>query len=640
MLPVMRLRSFLIAVLLLFGSSTVHARSLYWSSIDVDARIDRDGVMEVSETQAYVFDGDWNGGERSFRIRPGQSLQVLGVDRIDGQKVVALRSGNLSEVDQYQVMDGNVLRWRSRLPSDPEFESTPLTYRIRYRLHGVLRGRNGEYSLKHDFLFPDRTGVVERFSMRLTTSPAWRGIEPVVTGTAKNLQPGEGFVVTRTLIWKGRSQPAAVTNLPSPALGQAVMFLLVLGIATLAFTFFLREKERGRFGGITPLSEIDDAWLQNNILEFSPEAIGAAWDGKVGAAEVAAAIASLAQQKKIETTVEKRMLRRSRLKMRLTAGDGEIAGHHGAILRKLFFNRRKETDTDAIRKHYRKTGLDLAALIRSPIESELQRIPRWTAEVKVFDWRIAAGALAAGIVLMIAIAFKGGNDAALVSVTMFFGFIATVGSTIAAKVNANALTRIPLRFAIVFAFVVPLLVVLFRYLSESSDYLFGLPAMLACAASVVALFHLVFNLLRTTDSDQKIAFRKKVISARRYLREQLRAAQPRLRDDWFPYLLALGLGRNVDSWFRAHAKSSSALGGSSSTSFGSSSSVSSTGSSAGSSWTGGGGSFGGAGATASWAVAAAAMGAGVSAPSSGSSGGGGSSSSSSSSSGGGGGGGW
>src|SRR5687767_5177110 len=118
----MRRRS-LLGALLIFSALSAHARSLYWSSVAVDARLDRDGVLEVSETQAYVFDGDWNGGERSFSVRPRQSLKILGVERIDGANILPLSAGNLTAVDQYQMMDGNVLRWRSRLPTDPEFEA-------------------------------------------------------------------------------------------------------------------------------------------------------------------------------------------------------------------------------------------------------------------------------------------------------------------------------------------------------------------------------------------------------------------------------------------------------------------------------------------------------------------------------------
>src|SRR5687768_1783891 len=104
----MRHYKYVLAALLLFASGPMQARSLHWSSIDVDARLDRDGVLEVSETQAFVFDGDWNGGERRFNVRHAQSLELLGVERIDGATAVSLSGGSLASVDQFELLEGNV----------------------------------------------------------------------------------------------------------------------------------------------------------------------------------------------------------------------------------------------------------------------------------------------------------------------------------------------------------------------------------------------------------------------------------------------------------------------------------------------------------------------------------------------------
>ena len=51
--------------------------------------------------------------------------------------------------------------------------------------------------------------------MRLTTAPEWVGIEPVLTGRARGLQPGEGFLVTRTVDWRGRGKPGSTYNVCS-----------------------------------------------------------------------------------------------------------------------------------------------------------------------------------------------------------------------------------------------------------------------------------------------------------------------------------------------------------------------------------------------------------------------------------------
>jgi uncharacterized membrane protein YgcG len=163
----------------------------------------------------------------------------------------------------------------------------------------------------------------------------------------------------------------------------------------------------------------------------------------------------------------------------------------------------------------------------------------------------------------------------------------------------------------------------------------ALVALALCASNVS------INGLKSRQSREAIAFRKRLATGRSFFRKELERSQPKLRDSWYPWLLAFGLGPQVDVWSSHHRTTST---GSSTwghdTSRGSSSSSSTNTGAPNTGWTGGGGLSGGAGASGAWAAAAAGMAAGVAAPSSSSSGGGGSSSSSGGSSGGGGGGGW
>jgi hypothetical protein len=149
----------------------------------------------------------------------------------------------------------------------------------------------------------------------------------------------------------------------------------------------------------------------------------------------------------------------------------------------------------------------------------------------------------------------------------------------------------------------------------------------------------VFNLARSRQSAGRIARRKSLAAAREYFRAELAKERPSLRDEWFPYALAFGLGGHIDRWFRSFggddgARTSTAVIHSSGSSAGASS--------AGGSWSGfgGGGGFGGAGGGASFGAAIGGMAASVPAPSSSSSGGGGGGGGGGGSSGGGGGGGW
>ena len=125
----------------LFAPAALWAeKSLYWRAMDVRARLDADGRLHVTERQAMVFTGDWNGGQRDFRVNPGQSLKLEGIWRMDPEtgKRKPLSEGDLSEVDHYGWKDRHTLRWRSRRPSDPPFAGTEIDYEIAYTLSGIL----------------------------------------------------------------------------------------------------------------------------------------------------------------------------------------------------------------------------------------------------------------------------------------------------------------------------------------------------------------------------------------------------------------------------------------------------------------------------------------------------------------------
>jgi uncharacterized membrane protein YgcG len=141
--------------------------------------------------------------------------------------------------------------------------------------------------------------------------------------------------------------------------------------------------------------------------------------------------------------------------------------------------------------------------------------------------------------------------------------------------------------------------------------------------------------MKSRQSSAAIGFRKRLARGRNFFLKELEKPEPELRDAWYPWLLAFGLGKQVDVWSSRHTSIATSVSSSDhSTTHSSSSSPSMhTG------WSGGGGLSGGAGASATWAAAAAGMAAGVAAPSSSGSSGS-SSSSGGGSSGGGGGGGW
>jgi len=71
--PARRALGYAFALLFVSGAA-LGEKDLHWRALNVSARLDADGRLHVAERHFMVFTGDWNGGERSFRLEPGQSL--------------------------------------------------------------------------------------------------------------------------------------------------------------------------------------------------------------------------------------------------------------------------------------------------------------------------------------------------------------------------------------------------------------------------------------------------------------------------------------------------------------------------------------------------------------------------------------
>lgn len=611
--------------LLVLAALPAFGKSLHWDDMRVAARLDADGRLIVRETLTFVFDGDWNGGERTFRATGRQTLEVERIVRIENGQEIALTAGDLDQVDHYQV-NGTVARWRSRLASDPPFENKSITYAIDYRMAQVLTSLgDNRFRLSHDFSFGEREGAIRNFSLALALDPSWTGAPSPYRLTRTNVLPGEGVPVGFEL-----TRSAAATPLTAVWMGPTATFrntLLALFLGTLAlfgFLFYRAELPTGRFAPLEPVESITLPWLEQNLFPHDPEVIGAAWDDTIGAPEVAAVLARLTAAGNLRSHIDGKVLH-----LELLVDRDELRGYDRHLVEMMFFSGDR-TDTEKIRSHYESNGFDPSKVISDGITEKLSALPEWTTKIK----RTSLGldllllALAAGLLIYAGLS-SDQNDNGLLARAGVFSVLFGVFAIVAAILGSGTVTRYWRPALWIGLSMFPILWNAVSAL-RSNDH--GHWALVAVTFSALAVTNFVLHLLRTSQSPMRIAFRKRLASGQRYFRSQLASAEPALDDKWLPYILAFGLGRNVDRWFRVHGKSSDSGGFTSSSSTSSTSSTSSS-----TSWSGGGGGFGGAGATGAWAVAAGAMAAGVPTPSSSSDSGGGSSSSDS---GGGGGGGW
>ncbi len=333
----------------------VNAKTLEWRLLAVDARLDADGRLHVREEQAIVLTGDWNGAQRIFRLAPGQKIQLKSMSRIgDGGEVIPLVHGDLDQVDHYDWVGSNTLRWRRRRPEDPPFAATEITYVLNYTLSNILvpQANDREFRLDHDFAFAKREGSIHQFTLALELDPAWRPLRGNFSGSYARgpLPPGESFVLGIPLRYLGAAPPAAVWYGASPGFRNALAIFLLLAVALASLRYLVRERALGRFTPLTPASAIDERWLDEHVFTYKPEVVGAAFDHTTSAPEVGAVIARMVAEGKIKSRVEeKRARKKAVLHLELAADRDDLEGYEKTLVDALFFSGRT-TDTERIRK--------------------------------------------------------------------------------------------------------------------------------------------------------------------------------------------------------------------------------------------------------------------------------------------------
>lgn len=559
-----------------------------WGALDVVAKLENDGTLRISERHRMRFDGDWNGGQREFRVAPGQELSFAGMSRVEADGVtrpMAEARGEGINLHEYR-MAGQTLRWRAREASDPPFRNEERIYVIAYSLRNIVERKPEHYVLDHDFAIPDRTGVIESLSVKLELDSAWQapaGFVPQFERT--NVPPGDSAILTVQLQWTGEGQPqflasavpvnttpaapttAAPMTPPAPPvppvsllskLAALAAFLLVgAGLTTL---FLRREKALGRFA---PTPQVTPEWLEEHLLAHRAEVVGVAWDGATGPGEVAALIAIMTAEGKIENLP-------GAPKLRLLVPRESLSDYERGFVNALFIQG-DEIDPETLRLHYRETGFQPAKSIAAPLSAAAVKL---VGNQKTVSWAVGC----VGFVL-----------ALFVFPIMAIGFALTL---VAAARYRSSLARPGLAAAIPLPL---LLAALFHtYIHVSLGWL---------TANLIAgafLFAVALRLASWRGSREELRRLLDFLAARNFLRQRIVQRDPEVDPRWIPYMLAFGLVPD-DRWSVAAASRPQNMHfDTSNARHGYSSPASPKGVPA-PVFTPAGGAFGGAGATGSWA---------------------------------------
>lgn len=644
------------------------ARSLHWPRIEVRAHLDADGRLHVRERQRMQLSGDWNGGERRFDLGPGQRLTVEEIVRIDlgrpaSTREIELRQvtrGDTLAVDEWRRFADDVVRWRSRDPADPPFDGDTRVYQIEYTLTGaVQRTSPGRYRMRREFGFPNRPGPIDTLALELTLDPAWRLAtateDSSLRWTWRGLQPGVSPETRLDLEHVGAGRPAAVFT-PLTLAHRWIPYGAALAAMVLLILAFVRDERRSpRFRRLSdPQVTPSRAWLQEHVFRRPAEEVGALWDRAVGGPEVAAMLARLVVEGKLESHLEPPAGSPERppvLHLELRVPHGSLTAAESDLLAGLLLAKEGDTtSTERVRAHYAGKGFDPAARIRPPLRHALPEVKR--ARDLHPPWRRW---LTPALLLAAYLLFVVGFAADLPATVLGAGFASVAGAAYLFAVVAARMwrTQVNWRLSATAWFLVPPLAalaatavgnaLLFPALGAPNPGLALFPALLASALLPLAALSSALYQGRLAEVGDTVLARRRLRHARDHFEAELSRPEPDLEDAWLPYLLALGLHPKIEGWEERWGVAPAARTGrayGSGTSFGAGRSSSSSG--PGRAWSGGGGAFGGGGASSAWSTAASSLARGVAAPSSsrGGSGGGGGGGGGGGSSSGGGGGGW
>src|SRR5215831_12228252 len=528
-------------------------------------------------------------------------------------------------------MSQNDTRWYLLATGTAASACSTLIYVLHYKLSGVLLKEDSQYRLDHDFASPNRAGAILRFSLNLELDPVWKPVDELQTHyNAGPLAPGTSFVLTIPLRNAGTVSTEAIDSSRSPEVLMVTAAIVVI-LALIVLSFLFRERHLGRFAPIHT-AMIDTTWIEGNIIGHPAEVIGAAWDGRIGAPEVVALIARMTAEGKLESEVDGK----NSMTLRLKVDRHKLDGYEQALIDGLFFNDATVTSTKEVQRHYKDRGFNPAAVIKPELDKRVKRVlPPGNAPVGYLPG-IALFVSGLGLLISAAVSdpvYIAGMIGGTFALAIFAALLRIPGWLFRSRIDwgmqAAALLMIP-AFCISFA-----AAAFIWFVAGTGQVELPWAAIAAIAAWALWLSNSSISGMKSRQSADAIAFRKRLAAARSFFMKELEKPRPNLRDSWYPWLIAFGLRRQVDYWSSRNA--SAATTTDSLTSSHSTTHTSSSGASAATGWSGGGGLSGGAGATGMWAAAAAGMAAGVATTDSSSAGGG---SSSGGSSGGGGGGGW
>lgn len=616
------MKSWLIVLTLIY-SSFCYSKTFRWKRIEVQAFLDKKGNLEVTERLRASYNGIFNGAERYINLRKKQKMKVkeLSIYNYDQGRWINYKYGSLKNLRSFNKISNGHYRWRSFHPGVVS-KNVIHDYKIKYEISPVITKSEGVFSVNHNFAFNDVAYSIDYFSVKLHFDDAYEVPEKYqVENIYENLIGGtnvtskiniKSSVIDKLKLYENIITPKKANKNLTPAelLIAILIFFLTCFIFCIKFFRDLMdyENKKNRFTSLKNDFEVNYEWVKANVCKYSPELVSAVWDQEINNTEVGVILSRMITEGKIEVKQisNKGWLARAKFSYKPLVDVKEFYGVDSIIREYIFINENDPVTTDDLKEYYSYNGSTKPPIVGT-LEFQLRALAEKQPDLKKDEVFVKNGMRTFGLISVCFLFFGIGVAFSETFPRFIFNFHLFIGHMVLFMFGRRLRENICLEidsykkfFNITILFILFISINYYVFTHES-------PYFLPCAL----FFHLfllssTFNRIKTVGSESRVKARKKFQVAREFFIKELKKREPFIDDLMTPYILALNLEKDLDSWNRVYKDSAKNIEDSKYISYGSRSprlngslSTNSSGSSS-PNWTGGGGSFSGGGASGSW----------------------------------------
>jgi len=553
-----------------------------WQAIVVRFTIDRDGGLHVREQVQVDVPPSVATLERDYW---GDAEQQVTIDAITlvGDRTVNLERGNLDRAHHYEMPWNGRIRWSVRDKAAVPDAVRSYTYVIETTVRdGVIpawsiprgklsHGGDGQlgdvrerlreilpvwreakkyprelYLLDYQYEMPPPSTKGTTIQLQLYWEDGWKPAgeltpDNIAEPIARDFYNPDRYRVTHFFFYSGGYGRPLAVDVENHATRMAALLGFPIACLLLWLAFFLREAWRRRLSGG---AEADEQLLRETVYSEPPEVIAARWSGEAQYPSIEAFLRRLEREHKIALMIEPGRDPEEDdplVRIRLLVPRDKLTPYERAGIDALIPDG-WETSSAEIQQRHGGHNFD-------PTEALHAELANLTAGVKkstTAPWysRLTSFLLfATGIYIAVQESVRLGREPAVLAAALIAASILTqmwprnlARHAIRTSLRGTLLLLIPLLLA--FA-----VVVCVHFIAPLPPGVFG---SVGLALILLAAYKAILAGSATRDS----AAMRPLVRARNWLRNELKSATPRLRDEHIPWLTALGLGSDIDRWRR------------------------------------------------------------------------------------------